>query len=132
MRSDAGTVEAQLAALEAGALDLAAFPHREHVRLAFEMLRRCAFGDAISRFSTALKALTAKAGKPEVYHETVTVAFLAVISERLASARCESWGEFSAANPDLLAKDCLSIWYDVDQLNSDIARRVFVLPRRAL
>lgn len=68
MRSDDGTIEQQLAALEAGELDLAAFPHAEHVRLGFHMLERHPFGEAVTRFARGLKLLTAKVGKPEVYH----------------------------------------------------------------
>lgn len=128
MRSDEGTVEQQLASLEAGELDLTAFPHAEHVRLAFHILERHPFGEAVTRFSRGL--LTAKIGKPEVYHQTVTVAFLAVIGERRARASCADWEEFIATNPDLLDKDCMSRWYAPEQLASEIARRTFVLPQR--
>lgn len=130
MRSDEGPVEEQLIALEQGKLDLAAFPHAEHVRLAFHMLERYPFGEAITRFSCGLKLLTAKIGKPEVYHETTTVAFLAVIGERRAQWVGSTWSEFIAANEDLLDKSCLSHWYEPEQLASEIARRTFVLPRR--
>ncbi len=110
MRSDEGSVEEQLLALEKGTLDLAAFPHAEHVRLAFHMLERHEFGEAITRFSCGLKLLTKKIGKPEVYHETTTVAFLAVIGERRAHRPGLTWSEFIAANGDLLDKSCLSRW----------------------
>lgn len=131
MRSDEGSIEEQLAALEAGALDLAAFPHREHVRLGFEMLARYSFGEAVERFSRGLNLLVAKIGKPEVYHETVTVAFLAVIGECRARDQHAEWNEFIAANAELLEKRCLEKWYDPEQLTSDLARRVFCLPKRA-
>lgn len=81
--------EEELRALETGALDLANFPHSEHVRLGYEMLGRYGFGDAVSRFARGLKLLAAKAGKPQVYHETITVAFLALINERTPAARLE-------------------------------------------
>jgi hypothetical protein len=93
------------------------------------MLSLCPFGDAISRFSRGLKLLAAKAGKPEIYHETITVGFLALINERRGAHRTESWSEFQARNPDLFDKRCLEKWYGAEQLKSDLARRTFCLPK---
>jgi hypothetical protein len=121
-----GTEELQ--AFETGALDPAQFPHSEHVRLGYEMLARYSFGEAISRFSRGLKLLAAKAGKPLLYHETITVAFLALINERRARGSAQSWGEFQAGNADLFDKRCLEKWYSAEQLRSDLARRAFCLP----
>ena len=99
MKSAEAAVADELTALETGALDPRAFPHPEHVRLAYEMLERYPFGEAITRFSRGLKLLAAKAGRPEVYHETITVAFLAVIGERRAREACKDWPEFKANQP---------------------------------
>jgi hypothetical protein len=129
MEDDAARIDAALAALEEGALDLAAFPHAEHVRLAYQMLARYPFAEALVRFSRGLKLLVAKAGKPEVYHETMTVAFLALIGERRLRSEAAGWSEFIAANPDLLDKGCLERWYTPDELQSEVARRTFLLPR---
>ena len=123
-------VAEELRALETGALDLAKFPHSEHVRLGYEMLGRHGFGDAVARFARGLKLLAAKAGKPEVYHETITVAFLAVINERRSRGASRGWREFEGANPDLFDKRCLEKWYGAEQLSSDLARRTFCLPSR--
>jgi len=122
-------IEDELIALETGALDPAQFPHREHVRLGYEMLERYPFGEALMRFSRGLRLLAAKAGRPEVYHETITVAFLAVIGERRARGEDAGWGEFKINNSDLLDKRCLDRWYDADYLRSDLARKTFCLPR---
>ena len=126
MRSDAITEE--LRAFETGLLDAAQFPHAEHVRFGYEMLGRYSFGEAISRFSGALKLLAAKAGKPEIYHETITVAFLALINERRARDATGTWTQFRAHNADLFDKRCLEKWYGTEQLGSDLARRAFCLP----
>ena len=114
---------------QSGAVDPAQFPHAEHVRVGYEMLIRYPFGDAISHFSRGLKLLAAKAGKPQVYHETITVAFLALINERRAPNPTESWNDFQANNPDLFEKRCLEKWYGAEQLKSDLARRTFCLPK---
>lgn len=129
-RSEAAT-EKELIALETGGLDPRAFPHPEHVRFAYGMLERYPFGEAVSRFSRGVKLLAAKAGRPEIYHETITVAFLALIGERRARAECEDWSEFKANNSDLFDKRCLEKWYGAEQLGSDLARRTFCLPQGA-
>ena len=130
MKNGEATIADELRALEAGALDPSQFPHQEHVRLAYGMLERYPFGEAVARFSRGLKLVTAKAGRPEVYHETITVAFLAVIGERRARSVAKSWAEFKEHNGDLLDKRCLERWYPAEQLKSDMARRTFCLPAR--
>ena len=122
-------IDDDLVALESGALDPARFPHPEHVRLGYEMLGRYSFGEAVTRFSRGLRLLAAKAGRPEVYHETITVAFLAVIGERRARGAYGDWSEFKAKNMDLLNKRCLERWYGTEQLGTDLARQTFCLPR---
>jgi hypothetical protein len=131
LKNGESTTADELRALETGALDPGKFPHREHVRLAYGMLERYSFGEAVARFSCGVKLLAAKAGRPEVYHETITVAFLAVIGERRARARSNNWTEFKANNGDLFDKRCLGKWYNAEQLGSDLARRTFCLPQGA-
>ncbi|HEX7516382.1 MAG TPA: hypothetical protein VF345_03755 [Chthoniobacterales bacterium] len=129
MKNVEASIEEELRALETGALDPAMFPHPEHVRLGYEMIGRYAFGEAVARFSRGLKLLAAKGGRPELYHETITVAFLALIGERGARGEHDDWDDFKAKNNDLLDKDCLTRWYEAEQLGSDLARRTFCLPR---
>jgi hypothetical protein len=130
MSALAGEVEEELLALEEGRLDPATFPHREHVRLGFEMLRRHSFAEAAVRFTRGLRAITAKAGRPEVYNETITIAFLALIGERLARGPKLDWARFISDNPDLAEKNILERWYEADVLKSATARSTFLLPRR--
>jgi hypothetical protein len=91
MKSVEESIEDELLALETGALDPAMFPHPEHVRLGYEMLGRYRFGEAVNRFSHGLKLIAAKNGRSEVYHETITVALLALIGERRARAKHADW-----------------------------------------
>jgi hypothetical protein len=125
--TNAATLE-ELGAFERGVLDPAQFPHAEHLRFGYEMLDRYSFGEAVSRFSGGLKLLAAKAGKPDVYHETITVAFLALINERRVRDETLAWGEFKRDNADLFDKRCLEKWYGAEQLGSELARRAFCLP----
>jgi hypothetical protein len=125
--NDAASSE-ELDAFETGMLDPARFPHAEHVRFGYAMLERYSFGEAIVRFSDGLKLLAAKAGKPQIYHETITVAFLALINERRSRRASCTWTEFEAENADLFDKRCLEKWYGAQQLGSELARRAFCLP----
>jgi hypothetical protein len=123
------TAAEELRAFEAGELDPKSFPHSEHLRLGYEMLARYPFGEALLRFSRGLKLLAAKTGRPEIYHETITVAFLALINERRARGEAISWSVFRTNNADLFSKGCLEKWYSAEQLASDLARRTFCLPQ---
>ncbi|HYM43057.1 MAG TPA: hypothetical protein VET46_09880 [Steroidobacteraceae bacterium] len=111
-----------------GETDAAAFPHREHVRMAFELLRRCDFAEAAWLYSRALRRMAARAGKPQAFHQTTTIAFLALIAERMACDGAVEFAEFERAHPQMLDKTALSRWYRPEQLASEIARRTFVLP----
>ena len=111
-----------------GEIDAAAFPHREHVRMAFEMLRRHDFAESVLHFSRALRAITAHAGKPQAFHQTITVAFLALIAERMESTQAGDFAAFERENPDVFDKAALARWYPRERLAADITRRIFVLP----
>jgi hypothetical protein len=112
-----------------GELDARTFPHREHVRMAFEMLRRHDFAEAALHYSRALRLMTARAGNPQAFHQTITIAFLSLIAERMQ--QCGSSADFEAlvrAYPELLDKRALSRWYPAERLVSEAARRTFLLP----
>lgn len=130
MPRDEMTDDAFLNAFEAATLPLADFNHRAHVRAGYLYLRRLGLGAAIDRFATALKAFAAANGKAGLYHETVTVAFLALINERFGTCADAGWEAFATANPDLFAKDCLQRFYTAAEPESPAARQVFLLPRR--
>lgn len=114
-----------------GEIDPAQFPHREHVRMAFEMLRRHDFAESVWLFSRALRAMAAKAGKPEAFNQTVTVAFLSLIAERMERGDAHNFAAFVQAHPDTLDRSVLARWYRAERLSSDVARRTFVLPESA-
>jgi hypothetical protein len=111
-----------------GRLDPGRFPHREHVRMGFEMLRVYDFPESLLRYSRALQQMTAKVGKPEVFNQTITVAFLALVAERMQSGPVADFDSFEAAHPDLLDRALLARWYRPERLASVAARRVFLLP----
>jgi hypothetical protein len=107
------------------------FHHADHVRMAFAYIAQYPFVEAVARFCGALKRFAAAQGKPQLYHETITWAYLILIRERWARVGCElTWEEFAERNPDLLIWNggVLATLYRQETLDSDFARHTFVLP----
>ncbi len=112
----------------AGTAEPRSFGHREHLAVAFALLRRHDFAAAAQRYCEGIRALAARAGHPEVFSVTVTIAFLALIAERMDARAGEDFGSFTARHPELFDRRLLERWYPKEQLRSDLARRTFVLP----
>ena len=112
-----------------GETDTAAFHHADHVRMAFEILSHHPnFVTAASAFSSSLRRIAARAGNANAYHETITLAFLSLIAERMACSNFGGFADFAARNADLLDKSALTRWYSAERLSSPVARATFVLP----
>ena len=129
-------------ALEECALAPAAFDHRAHVQAGFAYLQRDGYAGALSAMGRALRRFATHHGKPGLYHETVTAAFLALIHQRMAEdliehrtpvgldgARRLDWTSFAQRHPDLFAPDLLARYYPQETLRSELARHCFVLPQ---
>ena len=119
-----------LLALEKCELPESDFGHAAHVRAAYLYLRAEGFAGALERTRRAIRNFARHLGKPERYHETITVAYLALIQQH----RCQrgdggGWAAFERDNPELLQPGLLLEYYPKAQLESDLARQVFVLPR---
>jgi hypothetical protein len=113
----------------------AGFHHADHVRVAFAYVAQYPFLEAVARFSAALKRFAAAQGKPQLYHETITWAYLILIRERRARAgRAQTWEEFAERNADLLIwkGGVLRTFYHQETLDSDLARHTFVFPDRSV
>jgi hypothetical protein len=121
-----------LAGFQAASLPDDAFHHEQHVRVAWIFVRRHAMPAALAQFAAALKRFAAAKGKPGLYHETITWAFLLLIAERQARCLAQSWEAFADANRDLLVwkPSVLDRYYERATLESEMARRVFVMPDR--
>ncbi len=109
-------------------IDARAFRHGDHVGVAYEMLRNYDFVEATARYAANIKSIAAKAGVPDKFNATITIAFLSLIAERMGSAEHADYDDFISRNPDLLSKDVLEKWYSPERLGSDLARAVFLMP----
>ena len=122
------TDEEFLAALEACTLPQDAFRHADHVRAAYLCLRAGSFAEATVRMTAALRRYATAQGKPERYHETITVAYLALINQHLhEQGDGGGWEGFRRDNPSLLDPRLLLHYYRPETLGSPRARQIFLL-----
>lgn len=115
---------------EACTLPPSEFGHRNHVRLAWLYLREEPLLDALAHFRTSLQRYAGSLGASAKYHETITFAFLFLIHERMQRDELATFEEFADANADLFGA-VLSRYYSKETLESELARRTFVMPRSA-
>jgi len=119
-----------LAALEAGTLPAAEFNHRGHLRAGFLYLGRHDFPDACVAMKRAIRGFAADLGKSSLYHETVTIAYLALMAERLIEEpRALGFDHFLERYPELLSREYFERYYPKGALDGQEARATFVLPR---
>jgi hypothetical protein len=108
--------------------------HREHVQLAWAYMRTRSFEAASERFCTGLQRFACAQGKPDRFHATITWAYLTLVNERIHTRRASSdFARFTDENPDLFDQKtgALATYYDKATLDSETARRIFLLPRPA-
>ncbi len=79
---------------------LGEFHHADHVRVAFAYLAELPLLEAIEKFSAALERFALSKGKPHLYHQTITWAYLLLIHERMARAgSAQSALHFASVQP---------------------------------
>lgn len=120
-------------AFENTTIDAAAFHHREHLYVAWCYLRALSLEDALARYVRHLRQLASALGVPEKFHATMTWAYVILLYEAMARSPDAAFDDLLTKNPALLDHrgGALYTLYDRAQLDSDEARRHFVLPRRA-
>src|SRR6478672_3630195 len=78
------------------------FHHRDHIRVVWLYLQSLSVLETLGLFSSGLKRFAAANGKPNLYHETITWAFVFLIHERMQRDQAAlSWPEFVERNADL-------------------------------
>ena len=87
----------------------------------------------MTRFTDDLRAFATAKGVPRLYHATITVAYLTLVAERMATGPDGPWEAFAAAHADLLRwkPSVLDDYYSADRLWSDLARRAVPAARSA-
>lgn len=108
------------------------FGHAAHVRAAYLYLQVSDFAGALERIRRAIRNYAMHLGKPDRYHETITVAYVALIQQHISErGNAGGWPAFARDNAELFEPDLLQRFYSRAQLDSELARRIFVLPMHA-
>lgn len=126
-------IEELTARFETGTLPDGDFTHRDHVRVAWELLRRYPLGLALHRMVDGVQALAGQRGLPDLYHETITTFYLLAIADARAQAPEEqTFIEFEQQHSSILGKSrqFLLGFYSAEILDSVAARSSFLLPER--
>jgi hypothetical protein len=129
MRTDA-EIEALVRAFEGCTLPKAEWTHREHLTVALWYLRHQARGEATGRITEGIRRYNLSHGNATGYHETITLAWIAVIARFLAE---HDLGQPLSSLVGALLEKCgdkgyLLRFYSEDLLMSDEARRGWVPP----
>jgi hypothetical protein len=120
-----------LEALENCELPPGDFGHAGHVRAAYLYLLQTEFAAALQRMRHTIRSFAAAQGKPDLYHETITVAYVALINEHMCGRGSGGgWAAFARDNAELFDPALLRRFYSQTELESKRAREVFLLPRR--
>lgn len=109
-------------------IDAKEFTHLDHIGVAYEILLRFDFLMAVQIYSESLDAIASKAGAPDKFNLTVTLACMSIISERMQPG--EGFETFVNTNQDLLETNFLEKYYSDERLNSMKAKGMFLMPDR--
>jgi hypothetical protein len=114
-------------ALERG--DIKDFHHASHLQVAWVYLAESSSVQQAGRkMRNTLRRFAAAAGKPQKYHETITLFWLQLLSRAHAASGGERLEEIVHANPQLLEKNFPLAYYSADRLFNDEARTSWVEP----
>jgi hypothetical protein len=114
-------------ALERG--EIKDFHHASHLHVAWVYLSESSsVKQAANKMRDTLRRFAAAAGKPEKYHETITLFWVHLLSRAYAASRGERLEGIVHANPQLLEKNFPLAYYSVERLFSDEARTSWVEP----
>jgi len=123
-----GSYATKLDQLRYGSLDPATFGHADHIGVACEILSGHEFFEALHIYSTGIRAMAAWANLPEKFNATITLAFLSLIAERMATRDHDGPEDFIKRNPDFMDRALLRPWYSATRIQSPLARRIALLP----
>jgi hypothetical protein len=112
-----------------GTLPPASFHHRDHLRLAWCLIRRSGVEVATGTITEAIRRFAAQHGQADKYHETLTQFWLRLVSH-LIDARPDitAFERFLATFPHLLDKGLPDRHWRRATLQSSAARASWVEP----
>jgi len=116
-------------ALERGEMANEDFHHASHLHVAWVYLAESSsVREAANKMRNTLSRFAATAGKPEKYHETITLFWVYLLSHARVASRAERLEDIVHPNPQLLEKNFPLAYYSAERLFSDEARTSWVEP----
>ncbi len=116
-------------ALERGEIANENFRHVSHLHVAWVYLAESSsVQQAADKMRDTLRRFAAAAGKPQKYHETITLFWVHLLSRARAASGGEHLEEIVHANPQLLEKNFPLAYYSIERLFSNEARISWVEP----
>lgn len=118
-------------AFETVEMDVKAFDHEQHVRLAWLYLNEHDLEQAFQRYKWSLIKFATAWGYPGLYHETITWCYVSLIDQAMkAVSSPENWVDFRDQNPAIMSKSPPIIFhhYSKDLIASKKARASIVEP----
>ena len=114
-------------ALERG--EIKDFHHASHLHVAWVYLAESSsVQQAANKMRDTLRRFAAAAGKPQKYHETITLFWVHLLSRAHTASGGEHLEEIVHANPQLLEKNFPLAYYSAERLFSNEARISWVEP----
>jgi len=113
-----------LAAFHACTLPPSCFRHADHLRLAWLHIHQNPLSIAEENVRSGIQAFAKHLGKPDLYHETLTIAWVRLI----ATHDEPSFDEFLSRNEHRLNGALLHRFWSPERLQSEEARREWLLP----
>jgi hypothetical protein len=115
--------------LERGEMPNQSFHHSSHLHVAWVYLTESSSAEeAASKMCDTLRRFTALAGKPEKYHETITLFWVHLLARAQVVSRATRLEEVVHSNPQLLEKNFPLVYYSAKRLFSDEARASWMEP----
>jgi hypothetical protein len=116
-------------ALERGEIATEDFHHLSHLHVAWVYLAESSsVQQAANKMRDTLRRFATAAGKPQKYHETITLFWVHLLSRAHATNGGERLEEIVRANPQLLERNFPLAYYSAERLFSDEARTSWVEP----
>ena len=116
-------------ALERGEIANESFHHSSHLHVAWAYLSESrSVDEAAGKMRETLRKFAVSAGKPEKYHETITLFWVHLLGRAYATKSVKTLEELLRANPQLLEKRFPLAYYSAKRLFSDRARTAWVEP----
>jgi hypothetical protein len=129
MRVNNLTDDAFVTAFLAGTLSPSDFHHRDHVRLAWCLIRRSGVATATATITDGIRHFAAQHGQADKYHETLTRFWVRVVSHHIdARPDITTFERFLATFPRLLDKDLPSQHWRRETMQHSDARAHWVEP----